>query len=228
MTTGPDARAPQAMLALFVLAAAVILSHLANDWVHLADPWGIVWKASGIVLLGAFAALSGAWLAALGLLLCAAGDALLEVDGLFVGGMAAFALGHVCYAALFIGLIRSHGMNKRDMPVAVLVVLIVAGLSVWLVPGMGALLIPSLLYMAVILTMAVSALLSKAPMTARMGALLFVVSDSILAAGLYREAQAFPGAVWITYGLAQILLAWGFVKLHQALMRSGRTRTKQG
>jgi uncharacterized membrane protein YhhN len=222
MSAATGARAPQAALALFAIASLVALSHLANDWMQVGDPAGLAWKAAGIVLLGVFAAISGAWLAALGLFLCAAGDVLLEIDGLFVGGMAAFALGHVCYAAIFINLIRSHGMNKRDQPVAVLVVLIVAGLSAWLIPGMGDLLIPSLIYMAVILTMAVSALLSKASMAARMGALLFVVSDSILAAGLYRDAHAFPGAVWLTYALAQILLAWGFVKLHQALQRRKR------
>lgn len=222
MSAESGARAPQATLALFAIAAIVALSHLANDWMNIADPGGIVWKAAGIVLLALFAAASGARLAALGLLLCSAGDVLLEIDGMFIGGMAAFALGHVCYAAIFIGLIRSHGMNRRDMPVAVVVVLAVAGLSVWLIPGMGALLIPSLLYMGVILTMAVSALLSKSPMTARMGALLFVVSDSILAARLYQDADTPPGAVWITYALAQILLAWGFVNLHQALKRRKR------
>jgi uncharacterized membrane protein YhhN len=87
----------------------------------------------------------------------------------------------------------------------------------WLLPAMGAIAAPGIAYFAAISAMTASALVSKAPMVARLGAILFMVSDSLLAAGLFRDAPIWPGAVWITYALAQIMLAWGFARLRQAL-----------
>jgi uncharacterized membrane protein YhhN len=205
---------------IFLAGAIAALSHLAAEWIHLGLPWGPVWKASGIVVLGLFALSRGARLAGLGLMLCAAGDVLLELNGLFVFGMAAFGLGHACYATIFIRTIRKHGLNRRDIPVAVIVALIAAALLAWLIPAMGEMLIPSVAYFGIITLMVVSALVSRSPMTARLGALLFMVSDSLLASGLYRHADIVPGAVWITYAGAQILLAWGFVQLHRAGKRA--------
>ena len=61
---------------LFIVAAVVAMSHLANDWMNLAQPWGLVWKAAGIVLLGLYALAMRSWIAGAGLLFCAAGDVL--------------------------------------------------------------------------------------------------------------------------------------------------------
>lgn len=210
---------PRPALLLFAAGAIVALSHLANEWASPPPPWDIVWKSSGIVILGLFASVARAPLAALGLFFSAAGDALLEIDGLFIFGMGAFGLAHMFYAAIFIGLIRGHGLNRRDIPVAVLVVAISGALLAWLLPAMGDMAIPGVAYFGIISLMTASALISKAPMTARLGAILFMVSDSLLSAGMFRDAAILPGAVWVTYALAQIMLAWGFAKLRQALDR---------
>ena len=196
-----------ALNVFFVIAALVAMSHLANDWVRMADPGGLVWKAIGIVLLGLYALAKRAWIAGLGLLFCAAGDVLLEL--VFVAGMGAFAIGHIFYIAAFAEWGRVLGLNKRDMPVAILVVLISIALLVWFLPGMGDLLIPGILYQIIITIMVASAFIVKAPMLARLGAVLFMISDTLIALGLFTDMKAPPGSVWITYAGAQIMIAWG-------------------
>jgi uncharacterized membrane protein YhhN len=216
MTAEATPQPSGAVRLVFYLGAAVALSHLANEWVRLAQPWGPAWKCAGILLLGLYALLTGARLAALGFLFSAAGDVLLELDGLFVGGMAAFGLAHVCYMAAFVGIIRRDGVNKHAWPLAALVLVISAGLGMWLAPGMAQLAGPALAYQAIISAMVVSAILSKAPLAARVGAVIFMLSDTLIAVGIFRDIDVLPGSVWITYAAAQIMLAWGFVKARGA------------
>jgi uncharacterized membrane protein YhhN len=212
MTAETSAPTNTAARLVFYLGAAVALSHLANEWVKLAQPLGPLWKCAGIVLLGLYALMSGARLAAFGFFFSAAGDVLLELEGLFVGGMAAFGLAHVFYAAVFIGIIRRDGPNKGAWPLAVLVLAVSAALGAWLAPGMAELTAPALAYQLIISAMVVSAMLSKAPLIARIGAVVFMLSDTLIAIGMFRGIDVIPGSVWITYAAAQIMLAWGFVK----------------
>lgn len=196
---------------LFLLAALVAMSHLANEWVRMADPAGLVWKAAGIVLLGLYALSQRAWIAGAGLLFCALGDVLLEI--VFVWGMAAFAIGHIFYIFAFAEWGRVLGLNKRDFPVVILVLIVSAALLVWLLPGMGDLLIPALLYQAIITVMVCSAFVVKAPMLARLGAVMFMLSDTLIAAGRFADADIPVGSVWVTYALAQIMIAWGMSRI---------------
>ena len=195
----------------FVFAALMAMGHLANDWVNLAPPWGLAWKASGIILLGVYALSQRAWLAALALFLCATGDVLLEIY--FVAGMAAFALGHIVYVLCFLEWGRVLGPNKRDRPVAGLVVLVSLAMLGWLTPGMGDLLIPALIYQLIITTMVATAMVVKAPMLARLGAVVFMLSDTLIAIGKFTTTDVPPGSVWITYAGAQIMIAWGLSRI---------------
>ena len=192
---------------LFIVAAIVAMSHLANDWLELAQPWGLVWKAAGIVLLGLYALSQRAWLAGLALLLCATGDVLLEI--VFVAGMAAFALGHIVYIFCFLEWGRTLGANKRDYPAAGIVIVISLLLMAWFFPGLGELMIPALIYQLIITTLVATALVVKAPMLARLGAVLFMISDTLIAVGKFTDVGVPPGSVWITYAGAQIMIAWG-------------------
>ena len=196
---------------LFLAGAAIALSHLANEWVSLAPPGGLVWKAAGIVLLGLYALSQRAWLAGAALLFCAAGDVLLEL--VFVAGMGAFAVGHIFYVLAFLEWGRILGPNKRDFPITVLVVIVSLGLLGWLLPGMGDLLIPALIYQAIITTMVATAFVVKAPMLARLGAVIFMISDTLIAAEKFAGVDVFPGAVWVTYAGAQIMMAWGMSRV---------------
>lgn len=208
-----DTAAPKADATrlLFYAAAVVAMSHLANDWLNIAPPWGLVWKASGIVLLGLYALSQRAWLAGIALLLCATGDVLLEI--VFVAGMAAFALGHIVYVLCFLQWGRVLGLNKRDYPVAGLVVIVSLALLVWFFPGMGDLTAPALIYQAVITTMVATAMVVKAPMLARLGAVIFMLSDSLIAVDRFTDLNPPIGSVWLTYAAAQIMIAWGLSRI---------------
>lgn len=205
------AAAKTALNIFFVFAALMALGHLANDWVNLAPPWGLAWKASGIVLLGLYALSQRAWLAGIALLLCATGDVLLEIR--FEAGMAAFALGHVVYILCFLQWGRVLGPNKRDRPLAGLVVVVSLAMLGWMVPGMGELLIPALIYQAIITVMVATAMVVKAPMLARLGAVIFMLSDTLIAIGKFTTTDVLPGSVWITYAGAQIMIAWGLSRI---------------
>lgn len=207
---------------LFLAGAAIALSHLANEWASLAPPGGLVWKAAGIVILGLYALSQRAWLAGAALLFCAAGDVLLEL--VFVAGMGAFAVGHIFYVLAFLEWGRILGPNKRDFPIAVLVVIVSLGLLGWLLPGMGDLLVPALIYQAIITTMVATAFVVKAPMLARLGAVIFMISDTLIAAEKFAGVDVFAGAVWITYAGAQIMMAWGLSRVAPYRDRAVRER----
>jgi uncharacterized membrane protein YhhN len=207
---------------LFVIAAIVAMSHLGNEWLDLAQPWGLVWKAAGIVLLGLYALSVRSWIAGIGLLFCAAGDVLLEI--VFVAGMGAFAIGHLFYVFAFLEWGRVLGPNKRDYPMVGVVILVSAGLMGWFLPGMGDLLIPGLAYQLIITLMVATSFTVKAPVFARVGAVMFMLSDTLIAVGLFTDIDPFPGSVWITYAAAQIMIAWGMG--HVAPYRDRHAREK--
>ena len=201
---------------VFFAGAIVALSHLANDWMHIGAPGGPAWKCAGIILLGVYAAMQRAWLPMAGFFLSAAGDVFLELDGLFVFGMAAFGLAHVFYGAEFVRLIRRDGVYGQGWPLALVVLAISIELAVYLVPAMGDLTGPAVAYQLIISTMAILALMSKAPIIAKIGAAVFMLSDTLIAVGMFRGLPVPPGSVWLTYAAAQIMLAIGFTRLKLA------------
>lgn len=206
--TDTAARSPTHIL--FLAGALLAASHIANEWVQLGLPLGPVWKCSGIVVLGLYALSQRAILVGLGLLLSAVGDVLLELDGLFVGGMAAFGLAHVCYTAAFVTIIRRDGLNKSGWPAAVAILAATVALAIWFAPGQAemGLTIPATAYSIIISIMVISAVMSKAPFMAKLGALIFMISDTLIAIGMFAQQPVPAGSVWITYAAAQIMLAW--------------------
>jgi uncharacterized membrane protein YhhN len=192
------------------LAGLIALSYLAAPAFDPAVAAGAAWKAAGIVLLGAFALMNGARLAALALLFSAVGDVALALDPpSWTGGMAAFGLAHLLYFAAFALLIRRDGVARRAAALVAAVLVASAALAFWLAPDMGDLAAPGFAYHLVITAMAAAALASRAPLAARLGAVVFMVSDTLIALGLYKGLPPIPGAIWISYVAAQILLAKG-------------------
>jgi uncharacterized membrane protein YhhN len=136
------------------------------------------------------------------------GDILLDLPhaGFFIYGLMAFLAAHVCYALLFFRYAKSpEGFEKS----------VIAGLAlfacfmVWIFRGIDPSLFgPVVLYIIVIITMSVGALLVPADNRVLfMGALLFIASDVILAVNKFLVTVPYGRILNISlYFLAQLTI----------------------
>lgn len=148
------------------------------------------------------------WLTA-GLLASALGDLVMEQGReprFFLGGMAAFALAHGAYVAAFLA-------RSRSLRLPALVPFLAWGallmLRLW--PGLGALWVPVSLYAGLLIVMmwrALAASLAAARWDAAAGAVLFGLSDSLIALDRF-DAPIRDGRwlVMATYWAGQYLIA---------------------
>ncbi|WP_291843288.1 lysoplasmalogenase [Maricaulis sp.] len=199
---------------LVLIASAVFgLAYLFNDF-GLAAPFpaNVAIKAAGIVLLAVYALRQKHLVLAVGLALGAIGDIFLALDeSMLPLGIAAFGLGHLVYIWLFARWRMTAGPRGGISRIAALAVAL-AGLAMmnWLQPHFGDLQVPATVYNGIILVMAVLAILGRAPMLALIGALLFVISDSVLAVRLFAGELDWAGpVVWVCYYLGQAGIALG-------------------
>ena len=80
-------------------------------------------------------------------------------------------------------------------------------------PHFGEMRIPASVYNGIIMLMAILAVMSRAHPLAIAGALLFVISDSVLAWRMFADALPWGGpVVWVTYYLAQAGICLGLSK----------------
>jgi uncharacterized membrane protein YhhN len=148
------------------------------------------------------------------LVACVVGDVflMLPLDA-FVAGLASFAAAQVCFA---VGFAHQHPTPLRWAIGIVVVLLVAAPLSVRFVRALRAtdntsLVPPVIAYVAVIAAMVASAL-AGGDAWGVAGALLFLVSDSLIAEDRFVAARAWsPVAVMVTYHLALAGLVVGLV-----------------
>jgi uncharacterized membrane protein YhhN len=198
---------------LLCLAAAVALAYLL-----LARPYpgDVALKSSMCVLLAIAAFRGNLKLFALALLFSAAGDAFLAYDGqrLFVPGLASFLVTHALYAVVFVlatkGAATAMSAGRKVMLAVIPAFACAYSLVLW--PHLGALAIPVVLYIAAIVAMAMLSLRVRA-IEVPIGAVLFMVSDSLISLEKFLWQAAWIGPlVWISYALAQLLIARGMLK----------------
>jgi len=134
----------------------------------------------------------------------------------FLVGLGFFFLAHVAYLALFVNAVSLRRLPRRNWSLVILV-----GLVWWsafvalLAPDAGALLIPIALYGAVLGGVAVTAVACNRWVMA--GALLFLISDSLLGLHLFLPGFDFwqvDVTIMVFYISGQGLIAWGAV-LHE-------------
>lgn len=152
----------------------------------------------------------------IGLLFCLVGDVLLMLPmDLFVPGLLSFLVGHLFYIVAF-----SSGRKKFEFN-WVLPLLVVYAVAVYwlLLPGLGDMSVPVLVYIIIILSMLAQAYSQwrqekKAwAVFALLGAVLFVLSDTILA--INKFAIPFEANRWMslsTYFSAQWFIAHSISK----------------
>ena len=144
------------------------------------------------------------------------GDIFLALRGdYFVQGLSAFLVAHLTYIALFT---KNWQRPLRPRPVrlaqSVTILLYSLFFSQWLAPSLGKLAAPVMLYVCAITIMVVSSLWAnfKSPWIG-IGAILFLISDSIIAAGKFKMDVPYGAfLIWATYYLGQYGIAFGFMR----------------
>ena len=151
------------------------------------------------------------------LILSWAGDVLLQMNEMFIPGLISFLLAHIFYIVYFI---RSSPGKKgllKYQPLLVIPVLLYILLFLWLIfPYLDALKIPVTVYGITIGTMLLASINMRrktndvAASYFIIGALLFVLSDSLLAVNLFAYSSILLSlCVMLTYASAQYLIVKG-------------------
>lgn len=201
---------------LRALLAASLLAGLAYPFVEKGFPLAgaAIVKGLGVGLLAVAATLLKSphrwWLAAI-MAAGALGDVLLNIPGLFLFGAGAFAVGHVIAMVFYLRNGRSGaGMGVRLAAAA----LVGYGLVMpTLVSPAGTPVGALMLYSVLLCGMTAALMLSRFSRVALAGALLFVVSDTLLIMRL--GGQLVGGEyvhglmVWFTYYFGQLLIFLG-------------------
>jgi uncharacterized membrane protein YhhN len=158
------------------------------------------------------------------LFFCWLGDVLLIFQSndplFFISGLASFLAGHIvyifCYRQLQTSPSSKELLGSQKVRFAFPIILAGTGLVTILYPFLGALRIPVMIYALAITLMALTALFrygrtnSKSFLLIFIGAVLFMVSDSILAINKFHHAFSAAGAlIMLTYSVAQFLIVEG-------------------
>jgi uncharacterized membrane protein YhhN len=181
-------------------------------------------KTAPVALFAVAALLGGGpWLLVLGLALGAVGDFALSRKGeaAFMAGLGSFALAHLAYAAVFVGIDGRLALFDLSAPrwlgLAALVIM-AQSTVIWLLPHTGGLKRPVAAYVAIISAMGLAALhLPGTHGLAMLGAGLFVASDLVLSVELFRmqdgsaNARIASHAVWPLYWIGQGLILVGIL-----------------
>lgn len=145
------------------------------------------------------------------------GDMFLGIDGekLFVFGLVSFLIAHLLYIVLFVRY-RSKLMiaSAGQKIIAALVMIFSAAMFAWLWPNLGDMRLPVAAYLCAITGMGVTATLAgfRAPWVV-IGAMLFIVSDSMIAMGKFKSPIEYSDyLIWITYYVGQLFIALGFIR----------------
>jgi uncharacterized membrane protein YhhN len=138
----------------------------------------------------------------------------------FMTGLASFLAGHIvyifCYRQLQTSPSSRELLGSQKVRFAFPIILAGTGLVTILYPLLGALRIPVMIYALAITLMALTALFrygrtnSTSFLLIFIGAVLFMVSDSLLAINKFHHAFSAAGAlVMLTYSVAQFLIVEG-------------------
>jgi uncharacterized membrane protein YhhN len=142
----------------------------------------------------------------------------------FIAGLVSFLIAHIFYFLFFMRVKKQNRPGRPWNPLVVFLVVVYIGVLFYLLkPGTGDLKIPVLVYASVLGAMLLTAIhafhfpAQLAGAFCVTGAMLFVISDSLLALDkFYRSFKAAPLLVMTTYSLAQLLLVTGSRKYLQS------------
>ena len=201
------------LLTSFIVAIVYGGGWYPSEWL-----WPLIVKGSAVGLLAIFVLFSMQTINHLLLFVALAasvgGDVLLEVPGedSFTRGLTSFLAAHVFFIILYV----KNRMLAEDITVirvrlAALMWASAAIAAYFLYPHLADMAMPVITYSVVLAAMATTALFSKFPVKlVGFGALLFVVSDTVLGASVFSTVPDFASyIIWAAYYLAQLLMVLG-------------------
>lgn len=134
----------------------------------------------------------------------------------FMFGLVSFFLAHVFYIVIFW---RRRNTKINSAGLITILMVYAIGLFYLLRNSLGDLLIPVIFYIIIILTMVITAFLRQEKVSkisfilVFLGAILFVISDSILALNKFYMPLRFSSiSIMLTYALAQYFIVMGLLK----------------
>lgn len=146
------------------------------------------------------------------LLLSATGDVLLAVEfsGSFTFGLGAFLCAQLLYTTVFI---RRRQRWVKRVPLLLGLVVFYSLMVIYLLPRTGELLLPVTLYMTVITVMGATAVVYRGSSWVMLGALCFMVSDTVIALNkFWLTFELADMVIMNTYYLAQLMIVWGVLQ----------------
>lgn len=203
--------------------AVVSVVHLVLEGAG-AEPWDSISKCLIAPLLTAWVVEQrGPRLLVVALVFCFFGDLFLELDDLFIVGMAAFAIGHIALITFFVQRGALEQLRARPLIVVVYVVAAIAMVA-WCWGGLEAgLKAPVPVYAALLVGTAATSLATD--VRAGVGGAMFLVSDGIIAvreAGRIDQDSTVGGlAIMALYVLAIFFLATAIVAREKRTIAAG-------
>ena len=196
---------------------------LGFTWLHVIAKPLLMPLLIGMLFYSGIAGTKKKWIL-IGLFFSWLGDLFLLLDSkvtiFFIAGLVSFLITHIFYILYFLSIENSSPSLLKKQPLLIVLTLCYgSALVVLLFPYLGDLKIPVILYAAVICTMLLCSLhifrklLAPSNSYFVAGALLFVLSDSLLAINKFYQPFAFAGTlIMLTYCAAQYYIVMGFIK----------------
>ena len=185
------------------------------------EPFKILFKLIPMLLILILSLMSSStrykWLIVIGLFFCMIGDYTLQW---FILGLISFLIGHLFYILAFRSVHFSHIPKRAKVPL----VLYGFSMAIWLAStllqhGEIILSIAVFAYIAIILTMGWTSFRTKEPF-AIVGALLFILSDSVLAINRFIVTVPFNHEIiMFTYYIAQLFLMLSIHRIQQKMLQ---------
>ena len=151
------------------------------------------------------------------LLFSSLGDVFLGLgdDRWFVFGLGSFLIAHLLYIGLFVRHWPTpFAASLKQKLLAVGLIAFSLAMFAWLWPGLGDMKIAVAAYLCALIGMGVTATFAR--FSGRLivaGALLFILSDSMIAVGKFKSPVAYSHyLIWATYYIAQLCIALGFIR----------------
>jgi uncharacterized membrane protein YhhN len=217
---------PTSFLVLFALVSIVEILAVSRGWneVHIVSKSLIMLSLIGYYLVSV-SKRNGHFIRAM--FFCWGGDVLLllqaDAEIFFILGLASFLVGHLLYILAYRELRwmdTSRGLlMPQKLRVSFPVALAGTGLIAVLLPTLGGLLVPVIAYAIVLMGMVMASFFRYGRSTRESfifiaaGALLFMISDSILAINKFHTPFELAGPlIMLTYILGQFLIVEGGIK----------------